>query len=1074
MSAAANTTPIVTTVTKTANKGKTQKERDKVNIQDFCEEHYEDILPIIMDKVRRDKRKERGDHTDWLREKSSRKVIERHESLGIFLALEVAPPVETAPNTEIASATLKGRAMVSAPPNGLGPSIEDPLETDVDPGARGDGEKASLHHPADLKAAPVTRAIESQETLKEDAECQQREKHMLEWRSRSPLKGPREFVSMKYLWKASDSYKDLKALFCVLYAIEEDVKGPSGIKSIKRKVGETIGNSWAFKPWHKVTRQKVTLSFAQVNEITFPPLSANKGTKGPLVIEAEIRGHTVHRMYVDGGSSMEVLYEHCFNWIWPEIKSQMVPATTSLTGFSGETIWPLGQLWLLVTIGDAEQFIKAWMNFMIVRSPSPYNGIIGRPGIREIQAVPSTAHGILQFPVDGRVVTIRSTILTPNECATIMTTSKDSMKKIKGGQENLKVAIHYYFQAQEVALGGTLSIKGRTTLCGLLNRNLDIFAWKPSDIIGDCYPLSEIDWKVKSLYGYPFKCFLDAYKGYQQIQTAEKDEEKMAFHTPHRVYCYTKMPLGLKNAGATYQQLVDKAFEKAVEGMFLGYMIGPEGIKLWPEKIEVVLQLPSTWTVKEVQSLNGKLAGLNRSGASFQTIETTYIITPHVGGTKAKGRANNVLIRLLRSGWCCLDDRKGLNPDAKEASADMSEKEAPQEPWTLFMDGSSCIDGLGAGLILTSPDGAHFTYALRFQFTASNIEAEYEALLAGLHIAAQMGVPRSHNKKADALSKIASTNFAYLSKQVLVEVLQEKSIQECVGALQADYVIREIHEGSCSMHARPRFVVAKAMRSGYYWPTMHRDARDMILKCKDCQRINIAGPFPEGHGNVKFLIVAMDYFTKWTKAKAVATISGVQVKRFVWDNIVCCFGLPGEIVSDNGKQLSYNPFKDWCEKLNITQRFASVKHPQSNRLVERANRSLGEGIKARLGEGNKNWIEEIFHILWAHRTMIKSSNGDTSFSLTYGTEDVIPAEIGIPTYRTAVVDIVRNDDEIRLNLDLLEERRERAAIREAKAKSKMMRYYNARVCGVTFKPGDYVYSSNETSHAMDGGKLGPK
>ncbi|GKE19810.1 hypothetical protein Tco_1431322 [Tanacetum coccineum] len=80
----------------------------------------------------------------------------------------------------------------------------------------------------------------------------------------------------------------------------------------------------------------------------------------------------------------------------------------------------------------------------------------------------------------------------------------------------------------------------------------------------------------------------------------------------------------------------------------------------------------------------------------------------------------------------------------------------------------------------------------------------------------------------------------------------------------------------------------------------------------------------------------------------------------------------------------------------------------------------------------------------------------------------------MPIYRTVVVDVVHNDDEIRLNLDLLEERRERAAIREAKAKSKMTRYYNARVRGVTFKPVDYVYHSNEASHAMDEGKLGPK
>ncbi|GKF51238.1 hypothetical protein Tco_0147705, partial [Tanacetum coccineum] len=120
----------------------------------------------------------------------------------------------------------------------------------------------------------------------------------------------------------------------------------------------------------------------------------------------------------------------------------------------------------------------------ILRSPSSYNGIIGRPGIIEIQAVPSTAHGMLKFPVYGGVVTIRSTILTANECATITATSKDSTKKIEGGHKNLKVAIHHDFPDQEVALGGTLSIEGRTTLCALLKRNLDIFAWQPSDMTG--------------------------------------------------------------------------------------------------------------------------------------------------------------------------------------------------------------------------------------------------------------------------------------------------------------------------------------------------------------------------------------------------------------------------------------------------------------------------------------------------------------------------------------------------------------------------------------------------------------
>ncbi|GJT31817.1 hypothetical protein Tco_0922236 [Tanacetum coccineum] len=106
--------------------------------------------------------------------------------------------------------------------------------------------------------------------------------------------------------------------------------------------------------------------------------------------------------------------------------------------------------------------------------------------------------------------------------------------------------------------------------------------------------------------------------------------------------------------------------------------------------------------------------------------------------------------------------------------------------------------------------------------------------------------------------------------------------------------------------------------------------------------------------------------------------------------------------------------------------------------------------------------------------MIKSSNRDTPFSLTYETEVVIPAEIGMPTLKTAEVNLEENKEALEINLDLLEERRAQAAIREAKSKAKMERYYNSKVRSVSFKPGDLVYRNNEASHAEDTGKLGPK
>ncbi|GJU42211.1 reverse transcriptase domain-containing protein [Tanacetum coccineum] len=152
----------------------------------------------------------------------------------------------------------------------------------------------------------------------------------------------------------------------------------------------------------------------------------------------------------------------------------------------------------------------------------------------------------------------------------------------------------------------------------------------------------------------------------------------------------------------------------------------------------------------------------------------------------------------------------------------------------------------------------------------------------------------------------------------------------------------------------------------------------------------------------------------------------------------------------------------------------AVAHLQANGLLERANKSLMEGIKARLGKDRAGWVDELPNILWAHRTSLKQSNGETPFSLTYRSEAVIPAEKGMPTHQTMMVREDDNVDELLLNIDLLQERRETAAIREDKYKTKMEQYYNQKVRLMSFKPDEYVFRRNEASRVEDQGKLGPK
>ncbi|GKA11337.1 reverse transcriptase domain-containing protein, partial [Tanacetum coccineum] len=699
----------------------------------------------------------------------------------------------------------------------------------------------------------------------------------------------------------------------------------------------------------------------------------------------------------------------------------------------------------------------------------------------------------------------------------------------------------------------------------------------------DSYPLPKIDWKIESLIGFQYKCFLDTYKGYHQIQMTKKDKEKTAFHAEDGVFCYTKMPFSLKNAGATYQRLVNSVFKEQIgvnleayvddmviksrtkqdiikdieqtfltlrrinmklnpkkcsfgmeEGKFLGYIVTLEGIRAnlekqrWTEAAEAVFlemnklvsELPTLTTPNKGETLMMYLAIANEAVSAVLLTERDMRKMPiHYVSRSLQGAKINyapmkklamALVHVAR--WL----RRYFQAHPIKVITDspigqvLNNSGASGRAWRLYIDGALNNEGSGAGLILIAPNDVEYYYALRLNFSNSNNDVEYEALLAGLRIAKEMHVkdihffvdsklvasqvegsyeakgermikylekflelagafnrfrithiPIAENRKADALSKLAAVQFDHLSKEVLVEVLNEcfveaqevnmvveeegptwmtaiqnylekgkipedpvdarnlmekignytmedgvlyrksylVSLMRCIGPLQANYRRQELIRAcdDCQAHASiPRIPKANMISVTLVWPFMKSG-------------MDIVGPLSEGPGSVKYLIVAIDYFTKWMEAKPLATITGKQVVNFTYDNIVCRFGISATIITYNGTQFVNDLFKKWAEKLKIQLITTSVYHPRGNGAVERANRSLLRGIKTRLEKGGLAWDEEVPNVLWAHRKMKKTSNGETLFSLTYGTKAVIPVEIDMPTHRTSHVNEKTND-----------------------------------------------------------------
>lgn len=319
----------------------------------------------------------------------------------------------------------------------------------------------------------------------------------------------------------------------------------------------------------------------------------------------------------------------------------------------------------------------------------------------------------------------------------------------------------------------------------------------------------------------------------------------------------------------------------------------------------------------------------------------------------------------------------------------------------------------------------------------------------------------------------------------------------CLGKEDADYVLREVHEGICA-DPGARTLALKILRQGFYWPTLMQDATDKVKRCHQCQihdniprqpptmqtsilspipfamwGIDLIGALPIGKGQLKFAEVAVDYMTKWVEAIPLRKIGETEIINFLYNNVITRFGISLVLVSDNGTQFFGKKVAAFLERMGIQHRNSSVAYPQANGQVEVTNRTILAGLKRRLEEARGKWVDELYNIVWAYRTTPRTATVETPFKLAYGTEALLPLEVGLISDRIKGYDRDQNVEGLKANVDLLESVREEATMRTIAYQQRVAQHFSKKVKLRNFEVGDHVLRQAEASTPSSTEKLMP-